>query len=353
MSKECMSMECISIERDLPFMASISNGGNDSHVITVRSLGEFSVIERLRDIAAQGARNSSIPEPLVGSGDDSAVVAFGSANVAMSIDMFVEERHFRTDWSSAVDIGRRCAAAAMSDICAMGIQPSNLLVGIGAPPETAFTWIKELFSGLVEEASIAGAQVVGGDLVSANSIFISVTVLGHSTASEPLTRSGAREGDIIAVHGALGRAGAGLRVLQRGLRSPRSLVDSFRFPQVDYLAGVRAREAGARAMIDVSDGLIADLRHMATASRVTIDIQTNLLSIPDDLKSAASAFGVDPLAWVLEGGDDHALVAAFPSQSKLPDGFTQIGNVVAEESESVKVDGVASSSPGGYIHFSE
>lgn len=334
-------------------MASTSNTDGGPQVITVQSLGEFAVIERLRDIAASGARGAAIPEPLVGSGDDSAVVAFGKVDIAMSIDMFVQDRHFRTDWSTAVDIGRRCAAASMSDICAMGAQPSTLLVGLGAPPETTFTWIKELFTGLVEEASIAGAQVVGGDLVSASSIFVSVTVLGQSPTDGALTRSGALEGDVIAVHGVLGRAAAGLRVLQRGLRSPRSLVDSFRYPQIDYSAGIRAREAGARSMIDVSDGLIADLRHMAESSGVTMNIQASLLSIPDDLVSAASAFGVDPLIWVLEGGDDHALVATFPSRTKLPAGFIKIGHVVAKGPESVTVDNVAATGHGGYIHFQE
>ncbi len=334
-------------------MSSTSSSDDGSQAITVQSLGEFAVIERLQEIAVRGARGASIPEVLVGSGDDSAVVSFRNSDVAMSIDMFVQDRHFRTDWSTALDIGRRCAAASMSDICAMGIRPSTLLVGIGAPPETTLTWIKELFTGLVEEASVAGAQVVGGDLVSANSIFVSVTVLGQSPAKGALTRSGARAGDVIAVHGALGRAAAGLRVLQRGLRSPRSLVDSFRYPQVDYAAGERALKAGAHAMIDISDGLIADLRHIAEASEVTMDIQTSLLSIPEDLTSAASAFNVDPLTWVLEGGDDHALVATFAPRKKLPAGFTKIGHVVAKGPESVTVDDVAASSHGGYIHFTE
>lgn len=318
---------------------------------TLQDLGEFAVIERLRDIASHGARVQSIPEPMLGSGDDAAIVTFDGAHVAMSVDMFIQNRHFRLDWSTGVDIGRRCAAASMSDICAMGLEPSALLVAIGAPAETPMSWLNEFFSGLVEEAASAGARVVGGDLSSANAIMISVTALGPTTKKGPVTRSGARVGDVVALHGEIGRAAAGLRVLQRGLRSPRSLVDSFRFPQVDYAAGARAREAGAHAMIDVSDGLIADLGHIARASGVTINIESELVFIPDDLASAASAFGIDPLTWVLEGGDDHALVATFPVTGKLPLGFTVIGSVLQQGSDSVTVDFAARATQGGYSHF--
>ena len=332
-------------------MAATPDDDNASSAVTLQTLGEFAVIERLQDIAAFGSREVRIPDPVVGSGDDSAIVSFGSAHVAMSVDMFVQDRHFRTDWATGVDIGRRCAAASMSDICAMGLEPSTLLVGIAAPPETSMSWIKEFFSGLVEEAAIAGARVVGGDLCSASAITISVTALGQAPTIGAVTRSAARVGDIVAVHGELGRAAAGLRILQRGLRSPRSLVDSYRYPRVDYTAGVRAREAGATSMIDVSDGLIADLRHIADASAVTININKDLVLVPEDLTSAASAFGLDPLTWVLEGGDDHAIVATFPVTAKLPAGFHAIGSILKRGEIGVTVDNSAVEGSGGYSHF--
>lgn len=346
-----VSVVHILIERESCFMAAISGDDNASNAVTLQSLGEFAVIDRLKDIAKLGSREISIPDPVVGSGDDSAIVAFGSAHVAMSVDLFVQDRHFRTDWSTGVDIGRRCAAASMSDICAMGVEPSTLLVGVAAPPETTMSWITEMYSGLVEEAAIAGARVVGGDLSSAIAIMISVTALGQAPKKGAVTRSGARVGDVVAVHGALGRAAAGLRVLQRGLRSPRSLVDSYRFPHVDYTAGVRARDAGAHAMIDVSDGLVADLRHIADASVVTINIDKSLLMVPEDLTSAAAAFGLDPLTWVLEGGDDHAIIATFPVAATLPAGFHAIGVVNERGEHSVTVDQAIFEGSGGYSHF--
>ena len=332
-------------------MASTSPAHETPTEGTLESLGEFSMIEKLQEIALLGAKNLQSPVPSVDSGDDAAIVSFGNADVAVSVDMFIENRHFRTDWSTGVDIGRRCAAAAMSDICAMGLTPSTLVVGLAVPNHTTTSFLKELFSGLVEEASIAGARVVGGDLSAADVVMVSVTAFGPALKDQPLKRSGACAGDVVAIHGSMGRAAAGLRILQRGLRSPRSLVDSYRFPHMDYTAGVRAREAGAHSMIDISDGLTADLRHLARASNVTINIDSGKLPIPEDLQSTASAFGVDPLSWMLTGGDDHALVATFPLETPLPLGFIAIGEVLEAAPEAVTVDHSPAPLVGGFSHF--
>jgi thiamine-monophosphate kinase len=318
------------------------------------SLGEFGLIGRLQEIARQSASSLLGNEPVVDSGDDAAIIAFGTAHVAMSVDVFVEETHFRKDWSSGIDIGRRCAAAAMADICAMGTLPTTLLVGIAAPGATSINLIREIFTGLTDEAAVAGARVVGGDISSASQIFISVTALGLCPKKGVTTRSGAKVGDVVALSGSTGRAAAGLRVLQRGLRSPRTLVEAYRSPTIDYTAGVRAREAGARSMIDISDGLVADLRHIAVASRVDIDVDSATLELTEDLISAAAAFGIDPLLWALTGGDDHALAAVFPSAEKVPDSFRVIGKIVEVGNESqplVTVDGGSAPDIGGYSHF--
>lgn len=321
---------------------------------SLESLGEFGLISRLKDIASQSGKSLSDNIPVVDSGDDAAVVSFGTARVAMSVDVFVEDRHFRTDWSSGIDIGRRSAAAAMADICAMGTTPSTLLVGIAAPGETPMNLIREIFTGLAEEGAVAGARVVGGDVSSADQIFISITALGMCPRKGITIRSGAKVGDIVAMSGRTGQGAAGLRVLQRGLRSPRTLVEAYRYPIIDYTAGVRARESGAHAMIDISDGLIADLGHVAAASGVVINIDSTSLDLTEDLISAASAFGIDPLQWALTGGDDHALVAIFPTADQLPDGFRVIGSVTGIEVDSqpgVSVDGGPAPEIGGYSHF--
>ena len=321
---------------------------------SLESVGEFGLISRLQKIASQSAASQLNNIPVVDSGDDAAVILFGTARVAMSVDVFVEERHFRTDWSSGIDIGRRSAAAAMADICAMGISPTTLLVGIAVPQETPLNLIREIFTGLAEEAASAGARVVGGDVSSSNQIFISITALGLCPTKGITTRSGAKVGDMVAINGRTGQGAAGLRVLQRGLRSPRTLVEAYRYPMIDYSAGVRARESGAHAMIDISDGLIADLGHIATASGVGIDIDSTSLELTEDLISAAAAFGIDPLQWALTGGDDHALVAVFPAAAQIPDGFRVIGRVIGVKADSqptVSVDGGPAPEIGGYSHF--
>lgn len=333
-------------------MSESRQGNEVPESLTLSAMGEFHIIDKLREIAESGAQRVWAPAPLVGSGDDSAVIGFETTNVAMSVDMFVEDKHFRTDWATGIDIGRRCAAASMSDICAMGTTPTTLLVAMSAPSETPFALVREIFTGLVEEAGNAGAQVVGGDMSAGDKITISVTALGSCAKKGILTRSGAKVGDVVAINGVLGRAAAGLRVLQRGLRAPRVLVDAYRYPTIDYTAGVQARNAGAHAMMDISDGLIADLGHMARASQVTVDIETASLRVTEELTSIASAFGVDPLQWVLTGGDDNVLAATFSPGTELPPGFYCIGQVRDYADHPVTVDGSPAPSSGGFSHFS-
>lgn len=332
-------------------MAESPRTNNASDPQELGAVGEFGVIEKLREIAETVAKKIGAPKPIVGSGDDSAVVGFGTAAVAMSVDMFVEDQHFRTDWATGIDIGRRCAAASMSDVCAMGTTPTTLLVAMAAPSSTPYALIREIFTGLVEEAAVAGAQVVGGDMSASEKIIVSVTAMGVSPKKGIPKRSDAKVGDIVAVNGVLGRAAAGLRILQRGLRAPRVLVDAYRYPIIDYQAGEKAKNAGAHGMIDISDGLVADLGHLAKASGVSINIETTSLPITDELASTASAFGVDPMQWVLTGGDDNVLAATFDSSAALPDGFYAIGEVTTLGENYIMIDGETAPVGGGFTHF--
>jgi thiamine-monophosphate kinase len=193
--------------------------------------------------------------------------------------------------------------------------------------------------------------VVGGDTNSTEGpIVLCATALGDLQGRQPVPRSGARPGEQVALAGRQGWAAAGLTVLSRGFRSPRLLVDALRRPQVPYEAGIRAAESGATSMIDVSDGLLADLGHIATASGVALDLQTPLLPVDEPLRDTAIAFTMDPLKWVLTGGEDHSLAATFPADAHLPEGFRRIG-VVAEGSPVVTVDGVEPRGARGWLHF--
>lgn len=312
---------------------------------SVGELGEFGLIGAVTARLPQG------PDVLLGPGDDSAVVAAADGRVVVSTDLLVENRHFRRDWSDAADVGHKAAAQNLSDIEAMGARPTSLVVGLGVPADLQVAWAVSLMSGLGEEAAEAGASVVGGDVVRSPLVVVSVTALGSLDGGSAVTRSGARPGDVVAVCGRLGWAEAGYQVLSRGFRTPRAVVEAHRRPAVPYGAGLEAAALGATAMCDVSDGLLGDLGHVASASGVAIDVHVASLVVAPQLREVASALGADPLSWVLTGGDDNALVACFPADVELPERWTVIGSVVSSGEAGVTVDGAAYDQPGGHDHF--
>ncbi len=315
---------------------------------TVGELGEFGLIRELT------SRLTSTPAVRLGPGDDAAVVAAPDRRVVASTDILLEGRHFRRDWSTAYDVGRKAAAQNLADIAAMGAVPTALLLGLIVPAELPSNWPTELMDGIRDEAQVAAAAVVGGDVVRGDSIAVSITALGDLRNKEPVTRSGAAPGDRVAVTGWLGWSAAGHAVLSRGFRSPRAFVEAHRRPEPPYHAGPAAAGLGATAMTDVSDGLIADLGHIAEASRVRIDVRSRDLDVPAQMADIGQAVGVDPLQWVLTGGEDHAIVATFPADQKLPARWRVIGEVLAPSAlPHVTVDGAPWDRAGGWDHFSD
>jgi thiamine-monophosphate kinase len=311
--------------------------------VSIAEAGEFGLIARVVARLADG------PASLLGPGDDAAVVAAPDGRVVASTDVLVEGRHFRRDWSSAADVGHRAAAANLADIAAMGATPTALLVALCAPTELDATWAEELAGGLSAEAGLVGAGVVGGDMSASPTLTVAVTALGDLGGAAPVVRSGAQPGDVVALAGRTGYAAAGYAVLSRGFRTPKLFVEAYRRPEVPYRAGPAAARAGATAMIDVSDGLLQDLGHVATASVVGIDIRREAFDIPDQMRDAASALGVDPYLWVLAGGDDHALAATIPPDAELPPSFRVIGSV--HEGTGVTVDRKPWQGGTGWDHF--
>jgi len=315
---------------------------------TVGALGEFGLIR------AVTARFTQADHVELGPGDDAAVLRTGGRVVA-STDVLVEGVHFRRDWSTAVEVGRKAAAQNLADVAAMGARPTTLLVGLAVPADLPVEWAVGLADGFAQECALVGASVAGGDIVRSSVVTVAVTVLGELDGREPVTRSGARSGDVVAVSGRLGWSAAGLAVLSRGFRSPRVLADAHRVPSPPYADGPSAAVAGATAMCDVSDGLLADLGHVAFASGVAVDLDGAAL-VPDaPLAEIAPALGVDPQAWVLTGGEDHALVATFPDEAAMRaagGGWRRIGTVVKALGEPVvTVDGVVPALAPGHDHF--
>ena len=317
------------------------------NVYTVGDSGEFNLIKRITTGLVMPSAVS------IGPGDDAACFLIDGSCV-VSTDMFVEGVHFRRDWSSAIDIGRKVVAGAVADIEAMGALPLTIVVALGLPFETPESWADELTNGILTECERAQVSLVGGDISGAPQVSLTVTVVGETGGVEPVTRSGAEPGQLVAYIGRLGWAGAGLAALGRGFRSPKAVVDAYRYPLVPYGAGREAALAGATAMIDVSDGLLADLGHIAEASRVAIDLDSSRISVAEPVAAVGQALGVDPMSYVLTGGEDHALVATF-DMGQVPKQWVVIGKVAplgVVAPGSVLVDGHGWAGPSaGWRHF--
>jgi thiamine-monophosphate kinase len=309
---------------------------------TLSDLGEFAVIERILAGRPSGA--------LVGPGDDAAVLAAPDGRIVVSTDMLVEHRHFRLDWSTPREVGRKAIAQNAADIEAMGATAIGFLVAFGAPADTPVSMVDDLADGMWEEAASAGgAEIVGGDLVSCPQWVLGITAFGDLAGRAPITLGGARAGSQIAACGQLGRSAAGYALWDSNIDGFDELRASHLVPTPPYGQGVAAAHAGAIAMTDVSDGLVADLRHIADASGVGIDVSTTALAVDHDgLAAAAEALGVDAWTWVLGGGEDHCLVAAF--DGRVPEGWRMIGTVVGGPPR-VLVDGTVPKGSRGWQSF--
>lgn len=289
---------------------------------------------------------------MLGPGDDAALVAAPDGRVVVSTDLLVEGRHFRRDWSSGRDVGRKAAAQNLADVAAMGAAPTSIVVGLGIPADLPVAWLDALTDGFREECALVGASVVGGDITRSDLVVIGVTALGDLGGREPVKRSGARPGQVVAVAGRLGYAAAGLALLGAGALVGSDVLEeavaAHRRPCPPYQEGPRAARLGASAMLDVSDGLVQDLGHVAEASGVRVELNPEAFTVGEAVAAAAKELGKDPLEWVLTGGDDHALAAVFPPDVRLPPPWQVVGRVV--EGEGVVVYG-RELGRGGWDHF--
>lgn len=331
---------------------------------TVADLGEDALLARLFPLLPTGAATA------LGPGDDAAVLRAPDARVVVTTDVLVEGRHFRLDWSSGEDVGWRAAVQNLADVAAMGASPTGLVVALVVPPTTPVSWAEGLARGLAA-ACPDGAGVVGGDLSGGEQVVVSVTALGDLGGRAPVLRSGARPGDVVAHAGVRGRSAAGHAWLAAGRAAPepgpdgssdldaavRAAVLGYRRPVSPLRAGPLAADAGASAMLDVSDGLLRDAGRLARASGVVVHLEEPADVFGDDLAAlgpVARALGLDARSWVLAGGEDHGLLATFPGGAPLPAPFRRIGTVAdADElpAGTVTVGGRVPTGPVGWDHF--
>ena len=290
------------------------------------------------------------PGVLIGPGDDAALLSTPGGSVLATTDAMVRGRDWLDEWSTGADVGAKTVAQNIADIAAMGGVPSGLLVTLVADPRTPLAWVRDFTEGLSQAARDAGAPVLGGDLSSAPEgvLVVSVTALGDCEGRVPVRRSGAKVGDVLAVCGSLGHSAAGLLLLQRGEagRAPE-LVAYHRRPRPQYEQGPAAALAGATAMLDISDGLGRDAGRLARASGVGIELDD--LQLADDVARLQQVIDADD-AWrsVVEGGEEHSLLACFPPLVGMPDGWRQVGKVVT--GSGVLLRGVPVIG-GGWDHF--
>lgn len=254
---------------------------------------------------------SSNPNLEVGIGDDAAVIRTSNRTV-ITTDMAVEGVHFRLEWSSAFEIGRKITAANLADVFSMGAKPTFLVVAVSLTGNEDLEWIKNLAKGILFEANLVGAAVVGGDLAKGAAITIAITALGE--VGSAILRSGAQVGDQIYLSNLTGWSRAGLAILEKGLPiesdSAKRAVAAFRAPTLNY--AYAANLAQATAMSDVSDSLVTQAEQMATASSVKFNLDLNLFHAAADfseLSALSEELNVSAADLILGGGEDHMFLA--------------------------------------------
>jgi thiamine-monophosphate kinase len=265
-------------------------------------LNEFEVIRRISALLPPAP-----PEVLVPLGDDCAVVKIRDSTWVAASDMLVSGHHFK-DWATPEDVGYKAVAVNASDVAAMGGTPRFVLASGGAPePETAL----RCFEGVLEACERFGVYPLGGDTTRADALTVDVAILGE-LATQPVLRSGARPGDFLAVTGELGASAAGILALEHSMTGPQRLIRRCLRPEPRLEAGRIAARLGATAMIDLSDGLASDVRHVCDRSGVGCIVDLDLLPFKDDTRELAESLERDPDLLAATGGEEYELLICAP-----------------------------------------
>ncbi len=326
-------------------------------------MGEFELLAKLRERLPEAGLRVKL-----GSGDDAAVTVPGGAT-ATSVDAIVDGVHFRRGEADLETVGRKALATALSDLAAMGAEAGEAYVVLGTPPDLGEKDFLTLLDGLLALAAATGTTLVGGDLTRAPALTLAVTVVGHAPTPEAfVTRGGAEPGDLLVLTGELGAAAAGRLLLDDpnlAQAVPEGTADKLRARQLDPTPRLRSGQAlataGARAMIDLSDGLAGDAGHLARASEVAVEIEAGALPLAKGVAEVAAAAGRDPLQLAVADGEDYELLAALPAD-RLGDAstaigaaaettLTPIGRIAAGTEIEIRLPGGASLEAGGYDHF--
>ena len=319
--------------------------------------GEFALIDRLAEQAP-----SQHEDLLAGIGDDAAVIDRHLGNgqhLLVTTDMLVEHTHFRCDWASPEQIGIKAVACNVSDIAAMGGQPSFMFVSLALTPATQVSWAESLYRGMAEACRRYGVILAGGDTTHAEALTVSITLLGQVTPENLCLRSHARPGDLLCVSGNLGGSAAGLAMLTAGRQPPLFLRDKHLAPgcRLDVSSAIAPL---AHAMIDISDGLAAEVNHICDCSGTGAEVVAADIPMHPLVQDAARLTGNDPLAFALAGGEDFELLFSIsPEHKRQLDSMGIQAAIVGKVLDTaagrtlVHPDGRRQPLLGGYNHFSD
>lgn len=289
-------------------------------------MGEFELIDKIKS-------SFSVPDGMTGIGDDCAVIPQKEGmDTLVSTDMLVEDVHFLVDEIAPADLGWKSAAVNISDIAAMGGRPVSTYLSIALPRSIGQEWVMRFIEGYRSISEMFGVPLLGGDTCSSpEKLCISVTVLGECAHGKAILRSGAKPGDMLCVTGTLGDSAAGLKAILEGRRrddTVERLIYAHYHPVPEVGAGLSLASTGlVSSMIDISDGVASDIRHIMKESGVGAKIRTDRIPLSEELQKACSLFGWDPLSLALEGGEDYHLLFTCPSGSELPVKHTVIGEI--------------------------
>lgn len=347
----------------------------------VKELSESEILDAFIPVIEQHnswVTNGNLDQPLstqmvVGPGDDCAVLEVPACQLVLTTDTLTESFDFRRKWNSGddtggYDIGWKVATQNLADVVSMGATPTTLLVSLSLPSTLTLQWVVDFAVGITASCKANGASfctIAGGDLGSSTEISVTVTAIGQCL-HKPLLRTGAKDGDVVAIAGELGTAAAGLDVLEtlapnsvQGLSERPAeinrMVRAQQRPQTPLTAALAAASL-AHSMMDISDGLVKDAERMAKASGLSFHLKSaKLVKDSSELESVARWLGFEKpqqiaLNWVLSGGENHGMLACFDSDQQLPPGFRPIGVCRASTPGKVFVDGKAPE-VSGWDHF--
>jgi thiamine-monophosphate kinase len=308
------------------------------HVISLREVGEFGLIGRIRKWMA-----ASDPALIQGIGDDVAVIEVGEKVLLVTTDILIEDIHFKSSWIDPYRLGKKALAVNLSDIAAVGGTPKYFLISIGLPRNLSFSFISSFYRGLKEGAKRFSVDLIGGDTSLSQKIVINICLLGEGRKASLLFRKGARIGDDLFVSGTLGDAALGLKILQkkRAEEGPKGLIEKHLSPLPRIRLGQSiAKHLLASSMIDVSDGLLTDTNHLLEESEVGARIWENRIPLSRLYRKWVRCFSKDPYPIAVSGGEDYELLfTASPEMRKkisnlahsLKIPITRIGEILPQK----------------------